>query len=117
MSFEVEYTANARRELEDTYLWIKLRAPISAVRWREDLITKVESLSNDPHRHRLAPESKKFPCVTGNSTEIGNRSWGLMRFEHHPKTRWKQSIVGGVLGSSRCTQFRFLFVRVAASAH
>jgi len=62
MSFEVEYTANARRELEDTYLWIKVRAPISAVRWREDLIAKVESLSNDPHRHRLAPESKKFPC-------------------------------------------------------
>lgn len=62
MSFEVEYTANARRELEDTYLWIKARAPISAVRWREDLIAKVESLADDPRRHRLAPESKKFPC-------------------------------------------------------
>jgi plasmid stabilization system protein ParE len=62
MSFEVEYTTNARRELEDTYLWIKARAPISAVRWREDLITKVETLAVDPHRHRLAPESKKFPC-------------------------------------------------------
>lgn len=62
MSFEIEYTANARRELEDTYLWIKARAPISAVRWREDLIAKVELLSDDPHRHRLAPESKKFSC-------------------------------------------------------
>lgn len=62
MSFEVEYTANARRELEDTYLWIKARAPISAIRWREDLISKMESLSKDPHRHRLAPENKKFPC-------------------------------------------------------
>ncbi len=62
MSFEVEYTANARRELEDTYLWIKARAPISAVRWREDLITKVETLAVEPQRHRLAPESKKFPC-------------------------------------------------------
>ena len=62
MSFEVAYTANARRELEDTYLWIKERAPISAIRWREDLITRVEALADNPHRHSLAPESKKFPC-------------------------------------------------------
>ncbi|MBL9178708.1 MAG: type II toxin-antitoxin system RelE/ParE family toxin [Verrucomicrobiaceae bacterium] len=60
MSFEVEYTPNAQRELEDVYLWIKARAPISAARWRDDLIAKVESLSTDPQRHRLAPESRRF---------------------------------------------------------
>lgn len=62
MSFEVEYAPNAIRELEDIYLWIKARAPLSADRWREDLISKVESLSEDPHRHRPAPESRKFSC-------------------------------------------------------
>ncbi len=62
MSFEVEYTANAQRELEDVYLWIKARMPLSAARWRDDLITKVESLTNDPQRHRLAPESRRFSC-------------------------------------------------------
>ncbi len=61
MSFEVEYTANAQHELEDVYLWIKARAPISAARWRDDVIAKVESLSTDPQRHRLAPESRRFP--------------------------------------------------------
>lgn len=62
MSFDVEYAPNAIRELEDIYLWIKARAPITADRWRDDFITKVESLSKDPHRHRPAPEASKFSC-------------------------------------------------------
>jgi len=62
MSFEVEYTAHAQRELEDVYLWIKARAPLSAYRWRDELIAKVEALATDPERHRLAPESRRFPC-------------------------------------------------------
>lgn len=60
MSFEVEYTPNAQQELENVYLWIKARAQISAVRWRDELIAKVESLSTDPQRHRLATESRRF---------------------------------------------------------
>lgn len=62
MTFEVEYTPNAIREVEDVYLWIKARAPISADRWKEDFIAKVETLSKDPQRHRLAPENSKFSC-------------------------------------------------------
>ncbi|MHB1081387.1 MAG: type II toxin-antitoxin system RelE/ParE family toxin [Prosthecobacter sp.] len=61
MSFEIEYTAHAQCELEDVYLWIKARAPVSAARWRDDLIAKVESLASDPGRHRIAPESRRFP--------------------------------------------------------
>ncbi|MBE2287238.1 MAG: type II toxin-antitoxin system RelE/ParE family toxin [Prosthecobacter sp.] len=61
MSFDVAYTAHAQQELEDVYLWIKSRAPLSAERWREELISKVESLAEEPQRHRLAPESRRFP--------------------------------------------------------
>lgn len=61
MSFEIEYTAHAQSELESVYLWIRERTPISAARWLEDSIAKVESLANDPFRHRLAPESCRFP--------------------------------------------------------
>lgn len=61
MSFEIEYTAHAQSELEDVYLWIKARMPMSAARWRDDLIAKVESLAFDPDRHRLALESLRFP--------------------------------------------------------
>ena len=61
MSHEIEYTAHAQEELEEVYRWIKTRAPLSAIRWREDVIAKVESLAENPERHRLAPESSRFP--------------------------------------------------------
>jgi plasmid stabilization system protein ParE len=48
-------------ELEDSYLWIKERAPIAAEKWRDELIAKVESLGDNPHRHPVAPESGRFP--------------------------------------------------------
>lgn len=62
MSYEVAYAPNAIREVEDIYLWIKCRAPLSADRWRDDFIAKAESLSKDPTSHRLAPENSKFTC-------------------------------------------------------
>lgn len=61
MSFEIEYTPQAQGELVDVYLWIKARAPLTAARWRDDLIAKVESLASSPSQHRLAPESCRFP--------------------------------------------------------
>lgn len=60
MSYEVEYTLQAQKELLETYRWIQERAPFSAIRWREEMIAKVESLAVDPLRHRLAPESGRF---------------------------------------------------------
>ena len=61
MSFGVEYTLNARAEIEGAYLWIKERAVVAAEKWREELIGKIEALGANPHRHPLAPESEKFP--------------------------------------------------------
>ena len=60
MSHEIEYTANALREIGDTYLWIKQRGELTASRWREELIHKIESLAVQPEKHRLAPESHRF---------------------------------------------------------
>ena len=62
MSFQVEYTRNAQKEIEESYLWIKERAVVAAEKWRDDLIEKVDALADNPHRHPLAPESGKFPC-------------------------------------------------------
>lgn len=60
MTHEIEYTDNALHEIGETYLWIKERGELNASRWREDLITKIESLGKQPERHRLAPESHRF---------------------------------------------------------
>jgi|GEM_PF-842974 plasmid stabilization system protein ParE len=58
--YVVEYTSGAEREIIESYLWIKERAPRSAEKWREELIGKVESLADNPLRHSVAPESGKF---------------------------------------------------------
>jgi len=59
--FQVEYAVGAQREIEDSYLWIRDRAPRAAEKWREDLIDKIESLARNPHFHPVAPESDNFP--------------------------------------------------------
>ncbi len=60
MSFRVEYSLNAQREIEESYLWIKERAPQAAAKWRDELILMIEALADNPHRHPVAPESSKF---------------------------------------------------------
>lgn len=59
-SFKVEYTLGAQEELEDSYRWIKERAPQAAEKWLDELIGKVESLVENPLRHPIAPENEKF---------------------------------------------------------
>jgi plasmid stabilization system protein ParE len=61
MSLRLEYTLNAQTEIEDSYLWIKERAPMAAEKWRDELIGKIQGLAENPRRHPLAPESGKFP--------------------------------------------------------
>ncbi|MDZ4287705.1 MAG: type II toxin-antitoxin system RelE/ParE family toxin [Prosthecobacter sp.] len=59
-SLRVEYTSGAQKEIEESYVWIKERAPQAAEKWRDELIGKVESLAVNPLRHPVAPESEKF---------------------------------------------------------
>ncbi|MCW0219253.1 MAG: type II toxin-antitoxin system RelE/ParE family toxin [Prosthecobacter sp.] len=61
MSFLVEYSLHAQSELVESYLWIKERSPMAADKWRDELIDKVEELSENPLRYPVAPESEKFP--------------------------------------------------------
>lgn len=59
MIYEVEYTQNAQREIEEAHSWIAERAPRAAGQWLDELFGKVESLAKAPLSHRLAPESPK----------------------------------------------------------
>jgi plasmid stabilization system protein ParE len=60
IGYVIEYTSMAEREVIESYLWIRERAPRAAEKWREELIGKVESLAANPLRHPVAPESGKF---------------------------------------------------------
>lgn len=61
MSFPILYSQNAQEEIESAYHWIKARAPIAASKWREELISRIETLGTNPSARRLAAESSKFP--------------------------------------------------------
>ena len=58
--YSIEYTLGAQIEIEEVCLWIRERAPKAAEKWRDELIAKVEELSENPLRHRVAPESQSF---------------------------------------------------------
>ena len=57
----VEYTLGARRELKDSYLWIKERSPQGAEKWRNELLEAIEALADHPLRWPVAPENDRFP--------------------------------------------------------
>ncbi|CAN5864265.1 hypothetical protein BH11VER1_BH11VER1_20210 [soil metagenome] len=51
-SFRIEYTFGAQKEIVESYFWIKEQSPQAAVKWREELIGKIETLAENPLRQR-----------------------------------------------------------------
>ena len=60
MKYRVEITAEAEAEIKEAYLWIFRDSPANAARWRRGLLEAVRSLSQQPTRCPLAPESAFF---------------------------------------------------------
>jgi plasmid stabilization system protein ParE len=60
MKYRVEITAEAETEIKEAYLWIFGDSPANAARWRRGLLEAVRSLSQQPTRCTLAPESAFF---------------------------------------------------------
>jgi plasmid stabilization system protein ParE len=97
MTFEIEHTDNALREIANTYLWIKQRGERTASRWREELIRKIESLAVQPEKHRLAPENPRFTKAIGQLQfrkrrsqfrvlyTIEGRRVVILSFRHHSR--------------------------------
>jgi plasmid stabilization system protein ParE len=60
MKYRVEITSEAEFEIKEAYLWIHRDSPANAARWRKGLLQAVRSLSQQPIRCPLAPESAYF---------------------------------------------------------
>lgn len=58
--YRVEYTISAQEEIRNIYYRIRDRNPQGAVKWREDLIARIESLATYPLRHPAAAEGERF---------------------------------------------------------
>jgi plasmid stabilization system protein ParE len=56
MTFRVEITRRAAREIEDQYEWLAERSRALADRWRGSLLAAVGSLEENPERCAEAPE-------------------------------------------------------------
>jgi len=60
MKYRVEITSEAESEIKEAYLWIHADSPANAARWRRGLLEAARSLSQQPTRCPLAPESAWF---------------------------------------------------------
>lgn len=60
MVFQVELARTAERDIEVTYEWLKQRNPRQADRWFRNLMNKLATLQDKPHRCALAVENDNF---------------------------------------------------------
>ncbi|MEK6675341.1 MAG: type II toxin-antitoxin system RelE/ParE family toxin [Planctomycetota bacterium] len=53
---------NVEIELEAIYQWIAESSPLNAIRWYNNCLSSIASLSELPQRCSIAPESESFGC-------------------------------------------------------
>ena len=57
MAYTVEFSARARRDIDEIVAYIQADSPIDATRWRQRLEAKLASLRTMPESCGLAPEN------------------------------------------------------------
>ena len=58
MAFRVDVSRRAERDIEDAFEYIRTRAPLNAIRWRDALQRRLEALQTNPEGFGLAPEDE-----------------------------------------------------------
>jgi len=94
VTFQVEITDAALRELDAAFRWLEEQAPTGAARWRESMLKAAATLADKPKRCPLAPESSLHPAelrhlIVGNRRsayrllfEIRGRTVVILRVRH-----------------------------------
>jgi plasmid stabilization system protein ParE len=86
VTFTVEITETALRELESSFRRIEEQAPIAAARWRDSMLKAAESLADKPKRCPLAPESSFHPVELRHMIVGNRRSAYRLLFEIRGRT-------------------------------
>lgn len=60
MAFQVELSARASRDIEETYLWLQERNPAAADKWFNEVMSAVHTLKDSPRRCSTIPEQDSF---------------------------------------------------------
>lgn len=58
MKFRVEFSATAWEEIQAAFSWLANHSPAAAERWKQAILSAVESLERFPERCSLAAESE-----------------------------------------------------------
>ena len=61
MTYRVEITKTAKKELLEAYNWIRDESPNQASKWLKDIQSVIQTLKEFPLRCPLAPENDLFP--------------------------------------------------------
>jgi len=73
MEFRVDVTQQAFDDIDGIFAYIADRSPQNAVRWRDQILEKMQSLSYHPYRHGLAPEAQRV------GVEVHQKMFGVYR--------------------------------------
>jgi plasmid stabilization system protein ParE len=60
MAYRVETSLSALNDADEAYQWLHRQSPQAAVRWLNGLEETIQTLSNNPQRCSLAPESDEM---------------------------------------------------------
>lgn len=60
MSYHIDISARAKRDLDSILAWLAERSPQSAAQWHAALLTKVVTLEDHPERCPLAVEAEQL---------------------------------------------------------
>jgi plasmid stabilization system protein ParE len=60
MKYHVQISPQALEEVEEAYLWIRDKAPMTAARWYDRLMQAIDSLGDNPESYPLAPDAEAF---------------------------------------------------------
>lgn len=63
MTYALQITAKALREIDEALEWRAKRSMTAAVRWYVKLMEAIRSLADNPVQYGLAPESEWFPGI------------------------------------------------------
>jgi plasmid stabilization system protein ParE len=61
MTYHVEITAKALREIDEALEWYAVRSLRTAISWYVNLMEAVRDLGDNPERFELAPENEWYP--------------------------------------------------------
>lgn len=76
MSYQVELSDRAGRDLENAYRRYAKQVPETAVRWYNGFLAALEGLANHPQRCPVAPQSRKLGVETRHLLYGRRRSYG-----------------------------------------